>query len=319
MKLLNLTFIVLIATHLSFCSFSQRQIDVVFYNVENLFDTINQPGVRDGEFTPEGKKHWTSDRYKTKLDHIQEVMNQFEQLGVMGVCEIENKSVLQDLIVDKPQMSIAHVESNDARGIDVGLIYNHEIFNCDTVQFLRFELEVDGKSKPTRDILIVQLSRKKETYFFIVNHWPSRRGGQEASDQYRVQAAKQAEAFILEILTKDPDANIVFMGDLNDYPENNGPQIIGQHLQAVVTRADGKYGGSYNYRGEWNLLDHMFVSNNLVIRKKPRVKSNSEGIGSWDFLITEYKDNLVPFRTYGGSKYLNGYSDHLPIYFQLQF
>jgi len=146
----------------------------------------------------------------------------------------------------------------------------------------------------------------------MVNHWPSRRSGTDTSEPKRIKAAEAGAHFIDSILSVDPNAKIVYLGDLNDHPQDKAPQIIEARLNPVITAQSGEFGGSYNYKEEWGILDHIYVSKGLS-SGKVRMKENSGKISSFPYLITEYKGNKVPFRTYGGEKYLGGYSDHLPV------
>jgi endonuclease/exonuclease/phosphatase family metal-dependent hydrolase len=146
----------------------------------------------------------------------------------------------------------------------------------------------------------------------MVNHWPSRRGGQEESAARRLTAAQYATQFIDSIQRSEPKAKIILMGDLNDHPQDAAPQLIASKLTPQITKASGTFGGSYNYKNEWEIIDHIFVSNNafngtVVLQKE------SGTIHSFPYLLTEYKGQTVPNRTYAGPKYLGGYSDHLPV------
>ena len=153
----------------------------------------------------------------------------------------------------------------------------------------------------------------------FVNHWPSRRGGQEESNWKRVRASRVLTAAVDSILLLDPKAKIVCMGDLNDYPDNESVLNVKSRLHPAIDPIDSKYGGTSSYRGEWNQLDYIFTSEGLNRRRKLRMVENSGTIGSWDFHIDTYRGDKVPFRTYGGKKYLAGYSDHLPVWIELKY
>ena len=147
----------------------------------------------------------------------------------------------------------------------------------------------------------------------MVNHWPSRYGGQKKSELKRIAAARSAKHFIDSIIKLNPRSKILFMGDLNDYPKNISTKIIAESLKPMIKKSSGKYKGSHNYKGKWNILDHIFVSKYLLKKKGIHTKRRSGKIHSNEFLMSKYKEQVVPFRTYGGKKYLNGYSDHLPV------
>lgn len=146
----------------------------------------------------------------------------------------------------------------------------------------------------------------------MVNHWPSRRSGTDTSEPKRIKAAEAGAQFIDSIMKINPSAKIVYLGDLNDHPQDKAPQIIQQRLIPAITAASGEFGGSYNYKEEWGVLDHIYVSKGMSTGAV-RMKENSGKISSFPYLITEYKGNKVPFRTYAGDKFLGGYSDHLPV------
>jgi predicted extracellular nuclease len=288
-----------------------------FYNVENLFDTINDPNKNDEDFLPEGSYKWTGVRYMEKINHINAVFGLMGDLLAVGVCEIENEAVIRDIIRFSPTMSkkhgVVHAESMDARGIDVGIIYDSTKLKLITQGIIRFTLP--GKEIPTsRDILWAKFLSKKDTIHMLINHWPSRSGGEEASEPNRMEAAKNGKRYLDSVLTIHPDAKIIFMGDLNDYPTNNAPKLIAEKLHPQICKASGIYGGSYFYKGEWDILDHILVSDKLVSKSKGfKVIPNSGKIHSPELLMELYKGDIIPFRTYGGKKYLGGYSDHLPV------
>jgi endonuclease/exonuclease/phosphatase family metal-dependent hydrolase len=168
--------------------------------------------------------------------------------------------------------------------------------------------------KPSsRDILWSKFISKKDTVFMMVNHWPSRRGGEDKSEPNRLEAAKNARIFIDSVLKVNPKAKIIFMGDLNDYPTNKAPMLIAEKLQPQIIKTSGEFGGTYFYNNSWDILDHILVSAGNFGKKCFKVIPNSGKIYSPKYLMEEYKGNIQPFRTYGGKKYLGGYSDHLPV------
>ena len=316
MKFLNIfAFTLVIATSLQ----AQTTREIAFYNVENLFDTLDGAN-DDAEFLPAGKNAWNSARYNEKLDHINKVFDNFSNPLFIGMCEIENATVVRDVMKHSVKLNnygLVHYESADARGIDVALIYDSSTMKLKESGFIRFSLPGE-EAKATRDIVWGKFSYKKETIIVMVNHWPSRSGGQEVSEPNRLEAAKNARTFIDSLLSDNKNANIVFMGDLNDYPTNKAPQSVAEKLTPQITALSGDFGGTYNYKGEWDVLDHIMVSNGMINKKCKQKKSislipNSGEIHAFDFLLEEYKGQVVPFRTYGGSKYLGGYSDHLPV------
>jgi endonuclease/exonuclease/phosphatase family metal-dependent hydrolase len=300
--------------------FAQKNAQVVFYNVENLFDTLDTPNQADEEYLPTAEKNWNSEKYWEKIAHINKVMNEFDNIALMGVCEIENKAVLDDVVKgQKQKLKIAHFESADERGIDVGLMYNKKIFCLKKKGILRFTLTVKGEPKATRDILYVELKHKKERIHVVVNHWPSRYGGAEESEPSRLLASETAKKYIDSVLTIDPQAKIIFMGDLNDYPSNKSVENIMEKLTPMITQTSGSKGGSHSYKNEWNILDHMLISPGMENTGGMQAITHSGKINEFEYLLETWKGNVVPLRTYVGSKYLGGYSDHLPVSFEIQF
>lgn len=298
-------------------SFSMAQnYKIGFYNVENLFDTINDPNKNDEEFLPNGKMQWNSKRYSEKIAHINQVMTEMGTLLLLGMCEVENENVVRDVVknsVYKKTHGVAHFDAPDERGIDVSLIYDSSKLTLVQKGNIRFTLP--GQDKPSsRDIGWAKFVYKKDTLFAMVNHWPSRRGGEDESQKNRMEAAKNARHFIDSLEKVNPKYKLVLMGDLNDYPEDKAPQLVMEKLTGMICKQSGEFGGSYLHDGEWNVLDHIMVSDGLRGKKGIRVKIGSGKIHSPAFVIEEYKGKKQPFRTYVGSnKYLGGYSDHLSV------
>lgn len=300
--------------HLAF-DVSSQVYKVGFYNVENLFDTIDDPKKDDKEFLPTEKMQWNQKRYNEKLQHINKTMNEMGDLLILGMCEIENEAVVRDVLKQSKYAKthgVVHGESPDERGIDVGMIYDSLKLKRIASGSIRFTLP--GREKPSsRDIVWAKFLYKKDTLFAMVNHWPSRRGGADDSEKNRMEAAKNARRFIDSVEVKNPKYKLILMGDLNDYPENIAPQLVAEKLTEMICKASGEFGGSYLHDGEWNVLDHIMVSPALRGKKGVKIVIGSGKIHSPAFLIEEYKGKKQPFRTYVGSKYLGGYSDHLPV------
>jgi predicted extracellular nuclease len=292
--------------------FSQSARKIAFYNVENLFDTIDGSN-DDAEFLPSSKLNWNGSRYNEKIMHINQVLK--DNPLIMGFCEVENSQVLRD-VIKKSSLSqsygLVHYDSPDVRGIDVGMIYDSSVLHLERSGFLRFTLP--GQDKPsTRDIVWAKYSYRKDTLFALINHWPSRRSGQDESQPNRIKAAETAKDFIDSLLERNKNVKLIFMGDLNDYPSDIAPQMISEKLSPMILPESGEFGGTHNYNNEWDVLDHIMVSPSFLKSKGIKVLKKSGEIHSFEFLITEYKGQMVPFRTYGGNKYLGGYSDHLPV------
>lgn len=306
---------------------------VGFYNVENLFDTIDDPEIIDEEYLPSAEKEWSSAKYNQKLQNLSKVISSEnkKQLPLfVGLCEIENQTVLKDLInqpnLKKGNYEYIHYDSPDQRGIDVGLIYQKEYAVVKNSKKIGVSLP---EGKPTRDILMVELLLYNyESIYVFVNHWPSRRGGEEESEINRITAAKTLKKEVDLILEKDSLANILIMGDFNDTPFNNS--ILG-YLEADTVVSEKKlfnvsYNlaknkvGTHNYKGEWSMLDQIIISQNMLSNKaKLKLKETPVHILNYDWMMYEhpnYKD-LRPNRTYSGDTYHAGYSDHLPVFIKL--
>ncbi|UTW60702.1 hypothetical protein KFE98_11645 [bacterium SCSIO 12741] len=208
------------------------QVQIMFYNVENLFDTIDNPKTKDEEFTPDSDKKWGLERYQTKLDRLAQVVLSVDSMGpvaVLGLAEVENRAVLEDLIAHPSlanrRWGIVHEQSPDFRGIDVALIYDSAWYQPNGYDYVTVKLP--NSDRTTRDILKVtgQLKGGEQMAFFV-NHWPSRYGGQEASEPGRIAAAKVLRKEVSAYDKRNPDGNFVAMGDFNDYPTNKSVQEI---------------------------------------------------------------------------------------------
>jgi hypothetical protein len=313
---------------------------VGFYNLENLFDTINQPEVNDEDFTPNGANLYTPAVYIDKLSKLEEVLSQIgtdlspDGLSVFGVAEIENESVLKDLAA-QPKLKgrnyqIVHHNSPDERGIDVALMYNPRYLKVISSQSILVPLKNnDGTPRYTRDVLYVYGSYNGEPMHFFVNHWPSRRGGEEASAPGRAMAAQVARNVIDSIVKDNPEAKIVLMGDLNDDPVS--PSVT-KVLGASGNKAKVKKGGLYNpwvdyykegigtlaYNDAWNLFDQIIVSEAFLPKEQSGFFLHQANIFRKEFMLQNsgrYKG--YPKRTYDFNIYMGGYSDHFPTYLVL--
>ncbi len=310
---------------------------VAFYNIENLFDTIDTPGVRDGEFTPEGAKNWNSEKYWDKIENLGTVLSNigsregFSNPAVIGLCEMENYDVLVDLVNNKNikdvNYQIVHYDSPDIRGIDVALLYRPDVFEFISSRSVPLALYLDdGTSLHTRDQLVVTGNLDGERMHFIVNHWPSRYGGEEASRKFRNEAAKLTRALIDSIVDVEPDAKVIMMGDLNDDPNN---ESVRKYLNARDDKnklkpeqlfnasetlfKQGK--GTLKYRGKWNMFDQMVLTPALVNKDIGGYQYHSFHVFDNPFVLEqEGRFKGTPFRSYVGKKYLGGYSDHLAVY-----
>lgn len=307
---------------------------IAFYNVENLFDTINDPNVNDVEFLPTAKNEWTSERYKTKLSNIAGVISRIgDELvpggpAVIGLCEIENRGVLQDLIntppLDELGYDFVHYDSPDRRGIDLALLYQKDAFKVTNSTSNR--LYMPGRDNfYSRDQLVVTGELYGDAISVIVNHWPSRYSGPE----YREAAAKLSRRLSDSLAKEHQNAKIFIMGDFNDDPiDRSVHKILGAKSYPDSYTEQSDEGDLYNpmwplfkegigslaYRGLWNLFDQIIFSAPVVNApegwrfEKAKVY-NADYLKEQDGPYAGY-----PFRTYAGGAYTGGYSDHFPVY-----
>ena len=312
---------------------------IAFYNVENLFDLVDHPETQDEEFTPESEKAWDMEKYEKKLDDLSSVLlaiNKDELPEIIGLCEVENKKVLDDLIqtksLRKGEYGIVHYESPDLRGIDCALLYRMQEFNVISSRAIPVSFPFDS-TETTRDILYVEgRTHDNERLHFFVNHWSSRWGGEKETEPKRIFCAIALRKAVDALLNKEPGAKIIIIGDFNDEPTNrsvfemllanNKRKNTGDrelyNLMYDMHNMDGE--GSYNYRGTWNMLDQIIVSK-TVINSPGGLHCNYESgrILKEEFMLYLQEDNqqYVPNRTYGGPEYYGGISDHLPVFVTL--
>jgi len=317
---------------------AQKTAVIGFYNVENLYDTVKDSIADDSEFLPTGAYQWTEERYNHKLKNLSVVISEMgkEHGGVviLGVCEVENEGVLNDLVAQdllKPlKYKVVHHDGPDYRGVDVAFIYQSERFEM--LSYQPFELTIPENPRfRTRDqLLLVGVLDQIDTLYLIANHWPSKRGGEARSNPLRMAAAKLTRSIVDSILNVNPNAKIIITGDFNDTPN---AKSITHGLGAKgkisdVTQFDifnpswkmYKDGiGSYAFRDTWELIDQIMVSYALLHPKPNTFRYVSAHVFSPNFLLTKagsYRG--YPFRSYGGGNYQGGYSDHLPVYIILK-
>jgi hypothetical protein len=312
---------------------------VGFYNVENLYDTINTPGINDEEFTPEGKNQWDSKKYYEKLDRLSEVIALMateatpDGLAVLGLAEIENRSVIEDLIATERLKArgyqIVHYDSPDKRGVDVGLIYSPKYFTVESSK--SYTLKIEGRDDFfTRDQLLVSGDFNGERMHFIVAHWPSRRGGEKRSSPMREAAADLARNIIDSILVAEgPQAKVIFMGDLNDDPVNKSMTV---HMRSVGQKEKGTDGKLFNpfeelykkgigtlaWQDVWNLFDQIVMTPALLDETKGFYYYKAKVFNKPFLMQPSGRFKGYPFRSFAGGQYLGGYSDHFPTYIFLK-
>ena len=314
---------------------------VMFYNLENLFDTINNNGTYDFEFSPQGARQWNSNKYWQKQHNMAYAISQMEVKGspaegpvIIGVSEIENITVLQDLVrqpeIKERRYQIVHHDGPDRRGVDVGLLYNPRFFKVLNVTTQRINKYLpDYPEFRSRDQLTVTGMLAGEKVSIMVNHWPSRLGGEEASSYLREAAGRMARETIDSLLRDDPNQGIIFMGDLNDDPQNKSCcEALGAKKEIKDCTEFGscfnpwwnilnKGIGTLGYKGNWNLFDQIIFTNyflrNYDSKDKPTLTFSRAEVLNRKFLRGDEGDRQgYPLRTYSGGVFLNGYSDHFP-------
>lgn len=302
---------------------------VAFYNLENLFDTIHDSGKDDFEYLPDNAKQWNSEKYRSKLFNLSKVLSELsrdkvvEGPAVIGVSEVENRRVLDDLVKQPALAStgyqVIHHEGPDKRGIDCALLYNPKLFVPLSHKLVPSEPFEGDTTHLTRGFLIVNGILAGDNTCFIVNHWPSR----GAAEPVRVHAARQVKALTDSLRRTNKKLKMIVMGDLNDDPMDQSLAALGAKKQ----RKDVKAGDFYNpwwetledkgvgtllYRGKWNLFDQILLSPTLLKSKRGLTYDHNE-VFIREYLFQQdgnYKGS--PLRTFGGKEWLNGYSDHLP-------
>ncbi|WP_323787320.1 endonuclease [Psychroserpens sp.] len=310
---------------------SEQHYTVAFYNVENLFDFVDNGLTHDNDFLPSSVKRWTKNRYNRKLNKLAEAIskigsnNTHKPPTLIGIAEAENKKVLQDLIdtnkLKNFNYDIVHYDSQDERGIDVGFIYNKDEFELEYSKPYSVYLEKEnGEQDYTRDILLVSGRLNGELIHCIINHWPSRRDGLEESSLNRLAAAESTIEIIEAIKIKEDNPKIIVMGDFNDNPNNESVKLLtikGQLFNPMKTL--GSYSrGTQNHKFKWNVFDQILFTTNFFETDDLALKFEDADIFDEKFLTQfhgKYKGQ--PFRTYSGKKYKGGFSDHFPVYIRL--
>ena len=316
---------------------AQKRFRVMEYNVENLFDCQHDEGKNDNEFLPDAPKTWTWNRYRTKVNNIAQVIvavGEDEVPDLVGLCEVENDSTMVALTRKSPLKNVGYkyvmTNSPDHRGIDVALLYQQQSFKVLSVISKRIPSE-QIKRPPTRDQLhVTGLLQNGDTLDVFVVHMPSRAGGKEVSDAYRLITSKILKSSVDSLFQCRSEAKVIIMGDFNDYPSDSAlVEVLGAQAPKGKTEKHRLYNlmdgrkGTYRYHGEWGVLDHVIVSGTLLQKKKKHVYTsyNDARIIEFPFLLEEDTKygGLIPKRTYWGAKYNGGYSDHLPTCVDLHY
>lgn len=301
---------------------------LVFYNVENLFDTIDDPITNDNEFLPNAKKHWSTRKYKRKLKNIASVIHRIHSDTnhipfIVGLAEVENRSVLQDLINQDElrdyNFDYVHFDSRDARGIDVSLLFNKSLFEIVLSKTFPIDIQQNDLSEPTRDILCVKGLFHNNPIHVLVNHWPSRREGVNETAFKRLHLSQKLNSIVKTIYEEDSKANIIVMGDFNDNPRNDSLQnlVLNNNLFNPFTKLWSWNSGTLIHKRKWYLFDQILLSKNF--KTSHFFKFSSAAIFNPSFIqVQKGKFKGTPKRSYAGDKHLAGYSDHFPVYVSMK-
>jgi len=301
---------------------------IAFYNIENLFDIYDDELTNDDDFLPTSTKKWTKKRYTKKIYKLGSVISKIgfditnKPPTIVGLAEVENDLVLKDLIQSEDlsnyDYGFVHYESNDERGIDVALLYDKNEFEVASSETFEVEIETpEGEKDFTRDILLVSGILDGELLHVIVNHWPSRRDGEDETSYKRILAANKVLEIIDKLKSEFESPKIVVIGDFNDNPSSESVQFL-MRKNGLFNPMDSlwtKDRGSQNFEFQWNLFDQIIISDSLLKSNESGYVFESADIFDDKFLTQFHgKYQGQPFRTYVGKKYMGGYSDHFPVY-----
>ncbi|MEO0896543.1 MAG: endonuclease/exonuclease/phosphatase family protein [Bacteroidota bacterium] len=313
------------------------QLAVAFYNVENLFDTKDNPQTNDQDFLPEGRYQWTEENLDIKLSNLASVIGKIGEGGpaLLGVAEVENRDVLTRLasheLIRSKNYEIVHDDSPDERGIDVGFIYDPEVF-----QLKGYEPLIVSKSDQpgfkTREILMVNGEVNKLPVYVFINHWPSRREGKMESQPNRLAAAHTLRKKVDEVRKNFQEVGIIIMGDFNDDPiDTSIKDALGAQTSMAALEEDALYNatfdlfnpdnsGSLTYKGKWNLFDQIILSEDLMDGEHSLsyMPQSAKVYKAENIRVPNRKTKFVPRRAiFRGEFQEDGYSDHFPVYLKL--
>lgn len=343
---LRISMLICILYNPAFAKAQQEQIfqarTIAFYNVENLFDIEDDPITFDDDRTPEGKDHWTAEIYADKISKMARVISEIGRdiaktsPALIGLAEVENRRTVEDLandphLLDK-EYGIVHFDSPDRRGIDVALMFQKSLFKpiyTSKHELIIYDNQDQAKRRYTRDQLLVSGLLDGDMIHVIVNHWPSRSGGESRSRKKRMAAAKLTMTIMDSLQSDDPYAKIIIMGDLNDDPTSPSVKKV---MNATGKRQKVKDKMIFNpmepmfkkgigtlaYRDGWNLFDQILVTAPLLDKDYSTYKFYKAGIYNENYLSNpkgRYKG--YPYRSFANGVHTGGYSDHFPVYIYL--
>lgn len=338
-EITNLTLVsLLIVVVLASCSKKTSvPFSFAFYNVENLFDTVDDPRIRDNSHLPDSKVPWNTERYQAKLDNLARVISSVDSTGfptLFGLCEVENIQVIKDLInhpdLERANYQILHKDSPDNRGIDVALLYQPDFYTPVETNYVKLSFPIKPSTR-TRDILYSKgLVDGGDTLHVFINHWMSRWGGQEETEPFRRHTGQLLKQKTDSIFTIRPKANIIIAGDLNDNPDDKS---IAEDLQALLPGKKIENNSLYNlswnkftqgegtlYYRSWDMFDQTIVSGSMLKGKNGiLIETKDQIIVKYDWMLYQpNKGATRPSRTAGSKAYYGGYSDHLPVFIRMK-
>ncbi len=335
MRLYKIPVVLLIIKLLSNACFAQKtgnhEISVAFYNCENFFDIVHNPGKEDEDFTPAGKYHYTQAIYEQKLHNIATVIQSMggdDGPAVIGLAEVENNTVLNDLVrqpeLQRRSYRYEWFDGPDSRGINVAMLYNPRFFHPLKSEPLHIDLSGLGGKSVTRDVLHVYGVLAGDTVHLFINHWPSRRGGEEKSSAKRTIAARVNRDAVDALASRNRNVKVIIMGDLNDNPTDNSvatvlgakekpENVSSSFLFNPFTKMYKSGMGTEEYKHTWNLFDQVIISGAFLYNDR-KLRYEKAEIFKPDFIVDHYKGHEgEPHRSFAGTRWINGYSDHFPV------
>jgi predicted extracellular nuclease len=305
---------------------------LMFYNVENLFDTSDDTLTEDDEFLPLGLRRWNSRRYFSKISSVFKAIvaaGEWQPPAIIGLCEVENRKVLEDLVygtnLSRYNYGIVHKDSPDPRGIDVCLIYLKDVVTIVSYRYL-VPADTGRDGFETRSVLYAKCLVIDDTFHLFVNHWPSRRGGVLAGEDQRLRIARMVKDKADSICSASAGrAGIIIMGDFNSTPDDKVLNHLTGDYNSGLTMINlagelPPQSGSYRYMGTWEMIDQAIVSDMLVRNDEGLIKGAAVfSVFRPAFLLMNdpVYPGLSPFSTYRGYRYQGGFSDHLPVLLDL--
>lgn len=306
-----------------------EEVQIAFWNVENLFDTKDDTLTNDDEYLPYSMRGWNYDRYQKKLNHIYKTiiaMGEWQPPTLIALAEVENKHVLEDLLTQTPLARvgyhIVHQNSEDRRGIDLAILYQPKKIALLDTTFINIRFPAAPNSR-TRDVIYIKgkVLAAEDTIHLWANHWPSRYGGGKSSEGRRVYVSDVVKAHLENVIQNDENARCIVLGDFNDAPNDLSLQNLSSGKVKLTLTTQESFHGTHKYQGIWSHFDQIWLSPS-VSNKVSEGTSAIEGIVFHpEWLLTKDKTfgGVKPYRTYVGYRYQGGFSDHLPVYVKLKY